>query len=70
MGNKLYHLNPNGYGSEFFVIAYIKSEALKLIVQSGEYDSDMFKDSTPDSLPFKYTLDEYPAGKVVRSEIA
>lgn len=68
--NKLYYLNPNDWGMEYFVMAPSKEEALNYIANSGKYEADKFKGLTPDNLPKKYTLDEYEVGQVIESELA
>lgn len=67
---KLYHLNPNDYGDEYFVLAESKEKALEYITNSKEYGSELFKGKDINNLPDKYTLNEYELGKVIRSEIA
>lgn len=69
MENKLYHLHPNSYGMEYFVLANSKEQALEFIIQSGEYEVKMFKNSTINNLPWRYTLEEYKLGEVISSEI-
>lgn len=66
---KMYHLNPNGYGQGYFVLANSKEQALEFVVKSKEYNSDRFIGKTIDNLPDKYTMDEYSEGEVVREEV-
>jgi len=80
---RLYHLNPNDYGDEWFVAAYSKQEALKIILSeievnvgnsiSNKHNLKLFSNidiTNPTSYPYKYTLDEHPIGYVIKSEIA
>lgn len=79
---KLYHLNPNTYGQEYFVASKSREDAFESILKYLEEKSnsdygdffqeylDMFKKHGLDNLPRKYTLDEYPMNVVADSEIA
>jgi hypothetical protein len=76
---KLYHLNPNDYDNEFFVMAESPEKALEYIVNHLGYLSDgkniyedhyqKFKKSNIECLPDKYSLDDYGLGEVIESEI-
>ena len=66
---KMYHLNPNGYGQGYFVLANSKEQALEFIVKSQEYNTEMFIGKTIDNLPKKYTIDEHEEGVVLREEV-
>lgn len=66
---KLYHLNPNDYGEEYFVLAESKEHAFELILEKLDKNCTLAT-CTWDTLPRKYTLDEYNYGEVIRSEIA
>jgi hypothetical protein len=68
--NKLYHLNPNNWGTEYFVMAPSKEEALNFIANSGKYEADKFKGKTINNLPYKYTIEEYEVGQVIQSELS
>jgi len=81
---KLFYFNPNTYGGEFFVMSKSKESALENLkkylkeesVKEGENEDwykeeyGYWKDATMDSLPFKYTIEEYEEGKIIESEIA
>lgn len=69
MENKMYHFNPHDYGQAYFVMANSKEQALELVANSKEYYAEKFIGVTVDNLPFKYTIDEIPFGKVIRMEI-
>lgn len=66
----LYYFNPNDYGSEAFVCAENKEQAIKhLLEQKGTiFGMDRDIDDMA-SLKQKYTIDEYKPGQVVFSEI-
>ena len=81
---KLYHLNPNNYGQEYFTVANSKEEAMgnikKYLLSKTENENDCYikgyisdynswKDVNIDNLPGKYTLDEHNIGDVIESEI-
>jgi hypothetical protein len=75
---KLYHLNPNNYGQQYFVISDSRQNAFDAILNHLNSKSDdfyqeylkMFKKGGLDNLPKKYTLDEYEVNQVIRSEIS
>ena len=81
---KMFYFNPNGYGEEFMVCSNSKETALERVkkylydeigsdppysnYRKEEYDT--WKKATVNNLPHGVTIDEYPPGKVLRSEIA
>jgi hypothetical protein len=82
---KLYHLNPNDWGSEYYTVAPDKDTALNNIKNYLKRQSlsnkDGYKDhyirefqdwekATPTNLLGKYTLDVYKDGEVHESELA
>lgn len=67
---RIYHLNNNDYGQQYFVLASSSEEALELICKSGEYDSERFIGTTVDSLPNNYVFDVKDYGEVVSYETA
>lgn len=79
---KLYHLNPNTYGQEYYIVSNSRQCAFDSILNhlnEKANDSDygdfykerleMFKKSGLNNLPCKYTLDEYEVNQVADSEI-
>lgn len=75
---KLYHLNPNGYGGEWFVMAESREKALESILTSvkrncagrNDYgECELIERFIKTGAFKKYSLDEYDAGEVVVSEI-
>lgn len=74
---KLYHLNPNNYGEELFVIAESKEDAVGFFQQYIESDKHTYYDKH-DAEVFKkdnwkmrgYTIDECEVGQVIESEVA
>lgn len=79
---KLYHFNPNDYGTEYFVTAQNKIQAHKYLLEHlkklsikhkyyVEYLELWSKVNPLDvkTFPEKYTLDEHDAGSVILSEI-
>jgi hypothetical protein len=75
---KMYYLNPNGWGHEFFVCANSPEKALEYIknyIRNMKDKNDRkfymwILDITLDNLTGKYTLEEHKPGSVVQSEIS
>lgn len=75
---RLFYFNPNGYGTEAFVVAENKEDAIEYLKKATEEKclkdpslADWFREdyqnmSTTNS---NYTIDEHPIGNVVFSEI-
>jgi len=71
----LYYFNPNSYGEEAFVCAESKEKAieyLKLTIteKSSDYDKKKILNMTNPTIENEYSIDEYPVGKVVFTEIS
>lgn len=74
---KLYHLNPDGYGDEWYVMSDSKQNALRVMIDtenakehpSHEYLYIMENMHKGISV-WGYTLDEYGINEVIKSEIA
>ena len=81
---KMYYLNPNDYGQEYFTIANGKEEALENILKylrekckgylTNHYEKEFVMvqeiiNSKYLEYPQKYTLDEYTNGGVIESEL-
>jgi hypothetical protein len=80
---KLYYINPNDYGTEYFVMTESKEQALECVKkylkemadgEAGEmssvYGSDydnLWKEATVNNLPNDYTIDEYKQGEVIET---
>lgn len=79
---KLYYLNPNGYGEQFFVMAESKEKAMESILKyikgmsrmEGDYwdneHENFSKLHKEGKLANGYSLNEFSEGQVIRSEIA
>ena len=75
---KLYYFNPNGYGSEYFVMAKNKDKAYKSLLNyfknktegtfAEHYKEELIKWTA--NFPLGYSLEEYSKGIVIESEIA
>jgi hypothetical protein len=82
---KLYHINPNDFGGEYFVMSSSKETALVALkrfylkmasdptnpvrsIYQDDYNT-LWQNATVDSLPPKYTIDEYGFDDVVETEI-
>lgn len=81
---KLYHINPNNYGAEYFVMSSSKESALVALKRhyiknasdptnevGSIYQQDydnLWANATVDALPKKYTIDEYNFDDVVQAE--
>jgi len=71
----LYYFNPNSYREEAFVCAESKEKAieyLKLTIteKSSDYDKKKILNMTNPTIENEYSIDEYPVGKVVFTEIS
>lgn len=82
---KLYHINPNDFGAEYFIMTTSKEAALVELkryyikMASDEtndvrdiYQQDydkLWKDADVDNLPKRYTIDEHGFGDIVETEI-
>lgn len=82
---KLYHINPNDFGAEYFIMTTSKETALVELkryyikMASDEtndvrdiYQQDydkLWKDADVDNLPKRYTIDEHGFGDIVQTEI-
>lgn len=74
---KLFHFNPNGYGEEAFVMAKDKEAAIQAVKKTKadahdsksvrEYHAHMINDMINST--GGYTIEEYPVGHVIFSEI-
>ena len=83
---KLYHINPNGYGGEYFVMTDSKESALvelkryylkmandETLEVRSIYKDDydkMWASATVESLPNEYTIDEYGFNCIVETEVS
>lgn len=81
---KLYHINPNNYGAEYFVMSSSKESALvalkrHYIKMASDPTNDvreiyqedyenLWETATVGALPKKYTIDEYNFDDVVQAE--
>jgi len=82
---KLYHINPNDFGAEYFIMTTSKETALVelkryYIKMASDETNDMrdiyqqdydklWKDADVDNLPKRYTIDEHGFGDIVQTEI-
>lgn len=77
---KLYHINPNDYGQEFYICSESPETALnhikKWLKDAAQVNNfyggylRLFENSNVDKLPLKYSIHEYQPNQVARSEVS
>lgn len=82
---KLYHINPNDFGAEYFIMSSSKETALVALKRyylkmasdptNGVRDiyhedyANLWADASVGALPKKYTIDEHGFDDIVETEI-
>jgi hypothetical protein len=75
---KLYYFNPNDYGTEYYVLAENKINAITYLLNHFKQTKNMEKfkmwkntnSKNPQTFPINYTLEEHGIGDVLVSSIS
>jgi hypothetical protein len=76
----LYHFKANEYNEEYSVMAISPDQALDFLKTKMATDEEngvstygsweLWKESTLDNLPRKYTIEEYRVGEILHTEVS